>query len=105
VEHLDLDVPEVEQLSVPRASKFVLCIGALVQHVFGASNLRQLAPAGDVIGVQMGIEDPPDLQIVFFGYTDVEFRIIDGVAHGALSPTASAENVRSGHRLLMKQLT
>ena len=100
-----LTFSEVEQFSVARAPKFVLCIGAFVQHVFGACNLRQLAPAGDVIGVQMGIEDVPDLQTVFFGYTDVEFGIIDGVAHGALSPTASAENVRSSHRLLMKQLT
>jgi hypothetical protein len=53
----------------------------------------------------MSIDGVLDLQIVFFGYTDVEFGIINGVAHGALSPTASAENVRSSHRLLMKQLT
>jgi hypothetical protein len=105
VEHLDLDVSEVEQLSVARAPKFVLRIGALVQHVLDARNLRQPPPAGHVVGVQMSIDNIPDLQIVFFGYTDVEFGIIDGVAHGALSPTASAENVRSSHRLLMKQLT
>jgi hypothetical protein len=59
-----------------------------------------------VIGMQVSIDHVPNIQPIFFGQTDVQFGIIDGVAHGALSSTASAENVRSSHhRLLMKQLT
>jgi hypothetical protein len=54
----------------------------------------------------MCIDHVPDLQTVFLRQTDVQFGIINGVAHGALSPTASTENVSgSDYGLLMKQLT
>jgi hypothetical protein len=59
-----------------------------------------------VICVQVRIDHVPNIQTILLGQTDVQFGIINGVAHGALSPAASAENVRNSHdRLLMKQLT
>ena len=36
VKNLDLDVPEIKHLSIPRVAKIILCLGALVQHIFGA---------------------------------------------------------------------
>jgi hypothetical protein len=36
VKNLDLDVPEIKRLSIPRAAKIILCIGAFVQQIFGA---------------------------------------------------------------------
>ena len=36
VKNLNLDVPKIKHFSIPRAAKIILCIGALVQHIFGA---------------------------------------------------------------------
>jgi hypothetical protein len=38
-----------------------------VQHVFGTRNLRQLASTGHVIGMQMSIDDVPNLQTILLG--------------------------------------
>ena len=83
VEHLDVYVSEIKYFAVPHSAKCILRVGTFVQHVFGARDFGEPSPTGDVIGVQMGVDDVPDLQIVFFGNTDVEFGIINGVAHGA----------------------
>jgi hypothetical protein len=53
----------------------------------------------------MGIDHVPDIQAVFLGHPDVEIRVINGVAHGALSSATSTKNVRSGNGgLLVEQL-
>jgi hypothetical protein len=53
----------------------------------------------------MRIDHVPDVQAVFLGHADVEIRVINGVAHGALSSTTSPKNIRSGNgELLVEQL-
>jgi hypothetical protein len=101
-----LDVSKVKHFSVAQAATRILCTGALVEHVVCACDFGEPPPAGDVIGVQVRIDYVPNLQAILFGQTHVEFGIVNGVAHGALSPAPSAKHVRSSdHRLLMKQLT
>jgi hypothetical protein len=59
-----------------------------------------------VVGVEVSVDDVKDHQAVFFRYVEVRLRIIDRVAHGAGSLSASAEYVRgSDHRIAMQQLT
>jgi hypothetical protein len=53
----------------------------------------------------MGVDHEQNLQTVFSSHADIEIRIVDGVAHGALSLAASAKDVRSGNnRMLVEQL-
>jgi hypothetical protein len=106
MEHSDLDVTKVEDLSISHCMKRVLGIGAFVQHVFGARCLCKSARARNVIRVKMCIDHVPNIQVILLRYTDVQIRIINGVAHGALRPAASTENVRSGNNgLSVEQLT
>ena len=62
------------------------------EQVFGAEIAASLRPV-HVIGVQMCIDHGRGLQTIFLGQTDVQFVVIDGVAHGILSSTDSTENV------------
>jgi hypothetical protein len=48
-----------------------------------------------MISMQVRIDDIPDFQITLFRDPQVEFDIINGVAHGALGFSASAEKVGS----------
>jgi hypothetical protein len=105
VKNLNLYVPKIEHVSVLGAVKAILRVGALVQHVFGAGDFGQPSPAAHVIRVQVRIDHEPDVQAVFPGHTNVQIGVVYGVAHGALSPTASTENIGSGNNVLpVKQL-
>jgi hypothetical protein len=106
VKNLHVDVPEIKYFSVPYALKPIPSVGALVQHVCGTRNFGESSPAAYVIRVQMRIDHVPDIQAVFLGHSDVEIRLINGVAHGALSSATSTKNVRSSNGgLLVEQLT
>ena len=75
----------------------------MVEHIVRACPLGELASAGEMICMQMRIDYITDLKTTLLCSPQIEFDIINGVAHGALGFTASAKHVRSSDDRMLVQ--
>jgi len=59
-----------------------------------------------MVGVYMGVDHVADFHTTFFRYAEIGLRIVNGVAHGTQTFTASTKHVGgSDDRIVVKQLT
>lgn len=79
------------------------CAG--VQNICGFGKGCQFSAAGDMVGVNMGVDDVADFHSTSFRHAHVGLRIVDRVAHGGQALSASAKYVRgSDDGIRVKQL-
>jgi hypothetical protein len=93
---LDLDITEVENIAFVHAEEVISGSGTRVEDVPGSHEFGELAPTGNVVGMNVGINDVADLQAVLLGYPQVGFGITNSVAHGGQALSPSTENIRGG---------
>ena len=96
MQNLDLHITQIKNVSFIHGEKVVPGPGAGVQDVFGSRQFREFAPRGDVIGVNVSIDDIADLDAVLVRHTHVSLGIVDGIAHGAQTFSTSTEDIRGG---------
>src|SRR5258708_7313118 len=106
VQHVNLNVPQVENPALIHWQKIIPSTGASVKNVLRSSPFGKLPPTGNVVRMNVSVDNIADCHTTGFGGSEVKFRIIDGVAHGGQAFTTSTEYVRSGNnRPCVQQLT
>jgi len=98
MEDLDLDIAEVENITIIHPEEPIPGSRTRVQDVIGARQFGKLASGGDVVGMHMGIDDVADLCDVPLRYLQVRTGIVDWVAHGGQTLPASTEYIGGGDR-------
>jgi hypothetical protein len=106
VQYADLDVAQIQIVTVSDRKELVPSSATGVKHIPGASHLGQSATSGNVVGVYVRIHDVTDFHSGFLGSPQIELRLINWVAHGGQAFAPSPENIRSRYdRIAVKQLT
>lgn len=79
------------------------CAG--MQDVFRSRRRGEVSACGDVIGMNVGIDDVADLHPAFFRHAQIERGCVNRVAHGGQAFATSTEHVRRRDEgLSLKQL-
>jgi hypothetical protein len=91
VQHIHHDIAEREPVAIPRGTDRESHIDPGVQHIFGPGGARESTPGGTMIGVDMGIDDKPDLHTGLVGDAQVWFDVAQRVDHSAGGVPATAE--------------
>jgi hypothetical protein len=77
-----------------------------VKNILRPCAVGELTSAGEMISMQMCIDHISDSKTALFCSSQIEFDVINGVAHGALGFAASAKHVRSGDDgMVVQELT
>jgi hypothetical protein len=104
--HLDRYVAEIQNVTLGHSTKGIPGAGAFVKNILRPCALGEFASAGEMIGMQMCIDHIADLKTALFCSPQIEFNVMNGVAHGALGFAASAKHVRSGDDgMVVQELT
>jgi len=105
VNHADADVAEIEHIAIVERPKLESRRGAGVQTILGTNGFGQRAPARDVIGVHVRIDDVQDLQAQRTRKGAVRLKVGARVDDRADSAAASAEEIRCAGFVRMQDLT
>ena len=79
VERGEPERPDVERLAVADRCVVVGKLGAGADHLPGARERRQVAAAGDVIVVEMGLDHVRDPEVLLTGGGEVDVDVSPGV--------------------------
>ena len=102
----NLHIAEFQYVAFTHCSKVVLSSCLRIKRIPGSGNFRQFPGAGNMVGMNVGIQNVDDLEPELLGGLQIRSVIVDGVAHGARSSSTSTEKIRSrDHRLGLQELT
>ena len=82
VEEVEAGVAELEGVAVFDGGVGEGRVGVFAEIDAGAGALGELVMAGDEVGVEMGLDDVLDLEVLFAGVVDVEVDVALGVDDG-----------------------
>ena len=71
----------------------------------GPGRFGQSMPGGDVIGVEMGIDDKKDAYPRLFCRSEIRRDVADGIDHSTRGLAAAAEQIGDRHRVTVEERT
>ncbi len=105
VERLDRHVAEVEQIAVAHCAKRRGGGRVGEENVFGPGRLGERAPRGQVIGMDVRVNDVANLQPGLSGRVEIARDVADRVDDRAGGLAAAAEQIRDADRIGVQELS
>ena len=103
---IQADALDAQPVAVGDAHRHDIDAGLLAHHGDAARAVAQRAEAGDVVGVQVGIDRLHQLQVQFADELEVAIDLLqDGIDDQRLAATAGGEQVGVGAGRRLEQLT
>src|SRR5215467_16011200 len=66
-----------------------------MQHVLRTCKFRKLSRRGNMVGVDVRVDDISNVNLTLTRYTQIHFRFVDGIARGAQTLARSTEEIRN----------
>src|SRR5262249_52809018 len=95
VQDSDLNVSNIEDVILVHTPKRVARLRASMQHVLRTGKFRKLSRGGNVIGVNVCVDDIANLNLTLTRHTQIHLWLVDRVTHGAQALARSTEKIRN----------
>ena len=99
------DVAEFEDVTVPNAVEWVSYVRTREQHVFGTSCFCRCAPDGNVIGMQVSVDDVPDLHSGLIGCVQIGLDVAKRINDRAYRFSAASKEIGCCDGFAVKELS
>src|SRR5262245_46481409 len=98
-------VAEFEGVTVPNAVKWISYFRTREQHIFGTSCFSQCASDGNVIGMQVSVDDVPDLHSGLIGCVQIGLDVAKRINDRAYRLSAASKEIGCCDGFVVKELS